>query len=54
MSEEQLKIKIKDLEKFYDMAVGRELRMKELKKEIKRLNSALSNYEEPEIINRHN
>ncbi len=37
MSEEQLKQKVNDLEKFYDMAVGRELRMKKLKKEIKRL-----------------
>jgi len=53
-SEDELKIKIKDLEKFYDMAVGRELRMKDLKKEITRLNIALSNYEEQHIVNRQN
>lgn len=36
-SENELKKKVEDLEKFYDMAIGREIRMKELKKEIKRL-----------------
>jgi PAS domain S-box-containing protein len=36
-SEEELKKKVNDLEKFYDMAVGRELRMKKLKKDIKKL-----------------
>ncbi len=36
-SEEELKKKVKELEKFYDMAIGRELKMKELKKEIERL-----------------
>ncbi len=45
-SEEELRQKVQDLEKFYDMAVGREIRMKELKKEINKLNSELSRYEE--------
>jgi PAS domain S-box-containing protein len=36
-SEEDLKKKVNDLEKFYKMAVGRELRMKKLKKDIKKL-----------------
>ena len=48
-SEKELKIKVDDLEKFYEMAIGRELRMKELKKEIKRLNKQLGNYEEINI-----
>ncbi|UCH80867.1 MAG: PAS domain S-box protein [Nitrospiraceae bacterium] len=38
-SEEELKKKVNDLEKFYDMAVGRELRMKKLKREIRSLKS---------------
>jgi PAS domain-containing protein len=41
-SEEELKKKVDDLEKFYDMAVGREIRMKELKDEIKRLTVMIS------------
>jgi PAS domain-containing protein len=45
-SEKELKMKVDDLEKFYEMAIGRELRMKELKKEIRRLNKQLGNYEE--------
>ncbi|MBI5664056.1 MAG: PAS domain-containing protein [Nitrospirae bacterium] len=48
-SEKELKVKVDDLEKFYEMAIGRELRMKELKKEIKRLNRQLGNYEEINI-----
>lgn len=48
-SEKELKIKVDDLEKFYEMAIGRELRMKDLKKEIKRLNRQLGNYEEISI-----
>jgi PAS domain S-box-containing protein len=36
-AEEEIKGKIKELEEFYDMAVGRELRMKELKDEMKEL-----------------
>ncbi len=49
VSENELKKKVNDLEKFYDMAVGREVRMKELKKEIKRLNRKLADYEEIHI-----
>ncbi len=36
-SEAELKNKVNDLEKFYDMAVGRELKMKKLKREIKKM-----------------
>lgn len=43
-SETELKERVEELEKFYDMAVGRELRMKELKKEIKKLNGELLVY----------
>lgn len=48
-SERELKTKVDDLEKFYEMAIGRELRMKELKKEIKRLNRQLGIHEEINI-----
>jgi PAS domain S-box-containing protein len=41
-SEEALKERVKELEKFYEMAVGRELKMKELKKEIAKLEEELS------------
>ncbi|MBI4826619.1 MAG: response regulator [Nitrospirae bacterium] len=43
-SEEELKKRVDDLEKFYEMAVNRELRMKELKKDIKTLNEELLKY----------
>ena len=33
---DELKNRVKELEEFYDMAVGRELKMKELKEEIER------------------
>jgi PAS domain S-box-containing protein len=42
-SKEALNKKVSDLERFYDMSVGRELKMKQLKKEIRRLNSDLEN-----------
>lgn len=42
-SEKELRAKVEELEKFYEMAVGRELKMMELKKEIKRLQEGLSN-----------
>lgn len=49
--EKELKKKVKELEEFYDMAVGRELRMKELKEEMEdlkeekeRLKQALDKY----------
>ncbi len=35
--EKEIKLRVSDLEKFYEMSIGREVRMKELKKEIKRL-----------------
>jgi PAS domain S-box-containing protein len=40
-TERELKERVEELEKFYAMAVGRELRMKELKKEIEQLKEAL-------------
>ncbi|MBI4681607.1 MAG: hypothetical protein HY757_00655 [Nitrospirae bacterium] len=49
VSEEELRRKVDDLERFYAMAIGRELRMKELKKEIKRLNKHLSDNKEIDI-----
>lgn len=42
--EEELLRKVKELEEFYDMAVGRELRMKELKEEIENLREELEKY----------
>lgn len=42
--EQELKKKVKELEEFYDMAVGRELRMKELKEEIEELKKELERY----------
>ncbi|MFZ3136293.1 MAG: hypothetical protein WA126_02750 [Thermodesulfovibrionales bacterium] len=39
--EKELKKRVKELEEFYDMAIGRELRMKELKEEIERLKGEL-------------
>jgi PAS domain S-box-containing protein len=43
--EEELKKRVKELEEFYDMAVGRELRMKQLKEENEELKEALKKYE---------
>lgn len=48
ISEENLKKKVDDLEKFYDLAVGRELRMKELKKELKKTKAELARYTDHE------
>jgi PAS domain S-box-containing protein len=48
-SEKELKKKVDDLEKFYDMAIGREVRMKELKKEIKKLTSKVDGYKEIDV-----
>jgi PAS domain S-box-containing protein len=42
VSEEELKNRIKDLENFYEMAIGRELKMKELKTRISELAKMLS------------
>ncbi|MEW6418587.1 MAG: PAS domain S-box protein [Nitrospirota bacterium] len=46
-SEEYLKKQLKDLEDFYSMAVGRELRMKELKEEVESLKEELERYKNP-------
>ena len=40
----ELTLRVQELEEFYDMAVGRELRMIELKKEIERLNLELEKH----------
>ncbi|MDP2279575.1 MAG: PAS domain-containing protein [Nitrospirota bacterium] len=42
--EQNLKNKVKELEEFYDMAVGRELRMVELKEEMERLREKLKKH----------
>jgi PAS domain S-box-containing protein len=42
--EDELKNRVKELEDFYNMSVGRELRMIELKKEIERLKEELEKY----------
>jgi ribosomal protein L29 len=44
--EQELKKRIEELEKFYGIAVGRELKMKDLKKEIARLKTELLLYKE--------
>jgi len=44
MREKELQKKIKELEEFYDIAVGRELRMVKLKKEIDSLKKELEEY----------
>ncbi|MBI5205822.1 MAG: GAF domain-containing protein [Nitrospirae bacterium] len=43
-SEKGLNEKVEELEKFYEMAIGRELKMKELKEELARLKAELSEY----------
>ncbi len=43
-SEKKLKKRIEQLERFYEMAVDRELRIKEMKKELKELESEFSQY----------
>ncbi|MEN8262338.1 MAG: PAS domain S-box protein [Nitrospirota bacterium] len=44
--ENEIKERIKELEIFYEAAVNRELKMKELKKEIQKLKDELSQYKE--------
>jgi len=43
--EKELILRVKELEDFYGMAVGRELRMKQLKEEIEKLKEQLEKYE---------
>jgi PAS domain S-box-containing protein len=43
-AEEEIQQRIKELEDFYDMAIGRELRMIELKEEIENLKEELAKY----------
>jgi len=49
-SDKELKKKVEDLEKFYDLAIGREIRMKELKKELKKANAKLELYEGNRLV----
>jgi len=42
--EQEINKRVKELEEFYQMAVGRELRMAELKREIEKLQKELSKY----------
>lgn len=44
--ENKLKERMYELEKFYDMAINREIKMKEIKEEIVRLKSELSEYKQ--------
>lgn len=46
VSEKELKVRVKELGDFYEMAIGRELKMKELKNEIERLNRELEHERE--------
>ncbi|MBI5409627.1 MAG: response regulator [Nitrospirae bacterium] len=48
-SESELKTRVEELENFYEMAVGRELRIKELKSQITKLNKKLKNKEDAVI-----
>ena len=43
-SEKELKKRVKELEEFYEMAVGRELRIRDLKKEVEELKEELAKY----------
>lgn len=43
-SEKELKKRVKELEEFYDIAIGREIRMKDLKEEIEGLKKELEKY----------
>lgn len=45
-TEKELTEKVEELEKFYEMAVGREIKMKELKEETERLKAELSRYKQ--------
>jgi hypothetical protein len=44
--QKEIKDRVEDLEKFYKMSVGREVKMKELKKEIKRLKAIVMSCED--------
>ncbi|MFZ3136292.1 MAG: PAS domain S-box protein [Thermodesulfovibrionales bacterium] len=46
-NEEELKKRVKELEEFYDMAVGRELRIKDLREENEELKEELEKYKKP-------
>jgi len=46
-AEKEIKKKVKELQEFYDIAVGRELRMKELKEQMEKLKKELEKYKMP-------
>jgi len=46
-AEEEIKKRVKELEDFYDMAIGRELRMKELKEQMEEMKEQLGKHENP-------
>jgi PAS domain S-box-containing protein len=46
-AEAEIEKRVKELEAFYDIAVGRELRMKELKEEIEEMKEELEKYKKP-------
>jgi PAS domain S-box-containing protein len=50
--EEEIKGRIEELEQFYDASVSREVKMKDLKKEIQKLKEELAQYKEKEISKR--
>jgi PAS domain S-box-containing protein len=47
--EEEIKNRVRELEEFYEIAVGREIKMMELKTEIKHLKNRLHNYKKESI-----
>jgi transcriptional regulator with GAF, ATPase, and Fis domain len=50
--QEQLQKRIEELEKFYEMAIGRELKIKGLKKEMEELKAELSQYKKESTCNK--
>ena len=44
---EAMNVALKELEEFYDMAVGRELRMKELKEQMEEMKEEMEKYKKP-------
>ncbi len=46
-AQEEIQKRVKELEVFYDIAVGRELRMKELKEQIEEMKEEMEKYKKP-------
>ena len=51
-AEGEIKERMKELENFYDMGIGRELKMIELKKQVKELEDKLAKYEKNDNLNK--